>query len=55
MTDRASSLPPERWREVFEAVDRALELDPAERYCLLVAQLSEFARALSIDESLELN
>lgn len=31
------------------------ELDPAERYCLLVAQLSEFAQALSIDESLDLN
>lgn len=31
------------------------ELDPAERYCLLVAQLSEFAAALSVDEALELN
>lgn len=31
------------------------ELDPAERYCLLVAQLTEFATALSLDGPLELN
>lgn len=31
------------------------ERDPAERYCLLVAQLAEFATALSIDEAAALN
>lgn len=31
------------------------ERDPLERYCLLVAQLSEFAAALSIDEDFALN
>lgn len=31
------------------------ELDPAERYCLLVAQLAEFASALSLDATASLN
>jgi hypothetical protein len=31
------------------------ELDPAERYCLLVAQLSEFAAALSLEAEAPLN